>query len=250
MREQSKELQIAFAALRDSTIEIADLARERYPQYFAGPADGRTLITLLLDDEGQVTASDLVNWPSRWFSRNSEVEPLRYQRAFEFLASQGVPPEQARASTSFRWGTPPGGAFFVSPPSTRPELAFAVYDPAQRVTQRPVFPQMGASPEAIRAIITRLLPDLDENPPSGDTHEWFWALMDSRGDLLKAGREPEPAENARERARILESRYPGIAISDPPMEVNLRDRDGSFLVAHGDQLMLMVYWLDPGSPLP
>jgi hypothetical protein len=248
LREQSEQLHTAFAALGAQQERLLDLARERYPQYFAGPADGRTLITLMLDDEGRVTASDLVNWPSHWFSRNSEVEPLRYERALEFLASQGVPPEQAKASTSFRGARPPGSRFFGSPPSTRPELMFAVYDPARRLTTR--LPQMGASPETVRAIITRLLPELDENPPSGDAREWIWALMDSRGDLLKAGREPEPAENARERARILEARYPGIEISDPPMEANLRDRDGNFIVAHGDQLMLMVYWLDPGSPLP
>jgi hypothetical protein len=250
MREQSKQLQLAFAALGAQQARLLDLAREKYPQYFAGPADGRTLITLMLDDEGRVTASDLMNWPSPWFSANSAVEPLRYERAFEFLASQGVSPEQARASTSFRGGTPPGGKFFGSPRGARPELTFAVYDPAQRVTRRPVFPQVGASPETVRAIITRLLPDLDENPPSDDTREWIWALMDSSGDLLKAGREPEPVENARERARLLESRYPGIAISDPPIEANLRDRDGNFVIAHGDQLMLTVYWLDPGSPLP
>jgi hypothetical protein len=68
--------------------------------------------------------------------------------------------------------------------------------------------------------------------------------------LLRAGREPEPSVSARERARILESRYAGIEISHPSLDANIRDREGKFLVAHGDQLVLTVYWLEPGSPLP
>lgn len=84
----------------------------------------------------------------------------------------------------------------------------------------------------------------------GDTREWIWALMDSRGDMLRAGREPKSSASARERARILESRYPGIEVSDPSMNAKIRNDEGNFLVAHGDHVVLTVYWLDPESPLP
>jgi hypothetical protein len=251
LQEQLLQFQASFAPVVARHARLISLARERYPHYFAGSADGRTLITLVLDDDGHVTASDFVNSPSHWFARDSVVEPWRLpDRAFDFLVSQGVPLERAIASTSFIPGSPPSGGFVVSPPSTRPELMFAVYDPARRMTIERKPPQIGASPEAVRAIVTRHFPELYENPTSGDTREWIWALMDSSGDLLRAGRQPEPPASARERARILESRYPGIEISHRPLDANIRDGQGKFLVAHGDPLVLTVYWLEPGSPLP
>jgi hypothetical protein len=106
--------------------------------------------------------------------------------------------------------------------------------------------------EAIRAIVTRHFPELYEAPSSwgGDTREWSWALMDSRGDLLTAGHEPEPPGNDRAHARILEARYPGIEI-DNWLRVGIPGSAGQPVNGRdGTPLMLSVYWLAPTSPLP
>jgi hypothetical protein len=114
-------------------------------------------------------------------------------------------------------------------------------------------PNLGPRPEAIRAIVTRHFPELYEGPSSwdGDTREWTWALMDSRGDLLTAGHEPAPPETDNERARILEARYPGIEVDNSPLRVRIPGSAGQPVNGRdGTPLMLTVYWLAPTSPLP
>ncbi len=251
------------AEFRAQHAQLLNLAAERYPHIVAGSLDGTTLITLMLDDEGHVTASDFVNVPSHQSAGPADVEIRRLfdQHPYEFFASHGVPLEQARASTWFGGMRPPNGRLYASAPSTPAELIFAVYDPARRMT--PDSPVSESKAEAIRAIVTQHFPELYENATSrgGDTRECIWALMDSSGDLLTAGREPEP-ENDRERAqvppeycgeraRILEARYPGIEIGDSPKGEYILGRDWKPLHASdGTSLVLMVYWLDLGSPLP
>jgi hypothetical protein len=205
----------------------------------------------MLDDAGRVTASDYVNLPSHWFADPEDVELVRLEDwAYEFLASQGVPLGYARAATSFNEVKPPNSRFYVSPPGSRPMLVIAVYDPGRRMAfERP---NMGAPPGAVRAIIAKHLREIYEDPSSigGVTRDWIWALMDSRGNFLTAGREPNPAENDHERARILEARYPGIVI-DNSLRVGIPGSAGQPLNGRdGTPLMLTVYWLEPTSPLP
>ena len=216
------------AAMRDHSARLRALALERYPD-IASTGD-TILITLMLDADGNVAASELVSPP-----------PARWDhRANEFLASQGVALDQAGRSM---WSS--GFA----------NLIFVVYDPARRMV-----PDDGDTTwKDVRAIVARLFPELYEDPDSY-TRDCIWALMDSRGDLLTAGREAEPLENDRERAQIpaehcrerkqiLEARYPGIRISGPGKGEYIVDLKGKSLSAHA-QLVLMVYWLDAESPLP
>ena len=218
----------AGAAMQAHTARLRALALERYPD-IANSTD-QLLITLMLDTDGNVKGSDLVTSSPAHFNN----------RAFEFLASQGVPRDQAGR---LMWS----GGFS--------NLIFMVYDPTRRMV-----PDDGDTTwENVRAIVARHFPELYEDPDSY-TRDCIWALMDSRGDLLAAGREPEPprndreraqspAEYCRDRAQILEARYPGIRISSPGRGEHIVDRTGKTLSPRAS-LVLMVYWLDAESPLP
>ena len=217
----------------------------------------RLLITLMLDRDGNVAASELGELAVAFVARDADVEPERFtDRAYEFLASQGVPLEQAGASTSLfesrrqvevqcifdehatgtdLHGLRPGAAHGFPPHDRRHHLEGRTSHRRETLS--------GALRGSGRRLHARLYLGVDGQPrrlADGRTR----AAAPRRTIVRKC-----PAEHCRERAQILEARYPGIQISGPGKGEYIVDRKGKLLSAQA-QLVLMVYWLDAESPLP
>jgi hypothetical protein len=95
-----------------------------------------------------------------------------------------------------------------------------------------------------RALVEHFFPRvLSEGLPKG---EGIWILFDHSGRVLVSGQDLMPSDVS----VLLESRYPGIRISDVAANT-VYGRDGRALKgADHDPLQLHCVWLGEGSPLP
>jgi hypothetical protein len=195
---------------------LAALVESRYPELLASKHTGIPVVTVLLNWDGTVAATNL------------EYAPLEY-------AANGDPPALTVSEEHFaRFGHLAGQLRYMG--AGRVQLA-----------NGPAVVIFGGrdAREVDRALVTRLFPKvLTQHAPVNDQ---LWIIFDHDGTVLRAGEEPVAPEKLRE---TLETRFPKMRTADVTTAPVFGSDDRPLEDAGHHALTLNCLWLTADSPPP